>query len=139
MILIPSNKRDLVDFTKQMIDDCRVSVGMRSSYYRQLNTIAETGRYDGSKALINMLNNHLTRTADYLFSPVELAFAIDFGRPKPKHVYERAKVVAKEVTRTWDRNNTDMTFGRGVKEALKYGAAILKQWVQFEGVDEHPV
>ena len=125
MIPVPSNKRELLDFAKQLIDDCRVSVGMRLSYYRQLNMIAETGRYDGTKALINMLNNHLTRTADYLFSPVELQFALDFGRPRPKNDYERAKVVAKELTRTWERNNTDMTFGRGVKEGLKYGAAIL--------------
>ena len=139
MIPVPSNKRDLLAFAKQLIDDCRVSVGMRSSYYRQLNMIAETGRYDGSKALINMLNNHLTRTADYLFSPVELQFAIDFGRPKRPLDYERAKAVGKELTRTWDRNNTDMTFGRGVKEGLKYGAAILKQWPQVEGADENPV
>ncbi|MDE2099016.1 MAG: hypothetical protein KGL39_17310 [Patescibacteria group bacterium] len=139
MIPVPSNKRDLIDFSKKLIDECRISVAMRSSYYRQLNMIAETGRYDGSKALINMLNFQLTRAADYLFSPVELQFALDFGRPKRKLDYERARVVAKELTRTWDRNNTDMTFGRGVKEALKYGAAILKQWVQVEGKDEHPV
>lgn len=139
MLLVPSNKRDLLDFANQLIDDCRVSVGMRSSYYRQLNMIAETGRYDGTKALINMLNNHLTRTADYIFSPVELQFAIDYGRPRPKVDYERAKAAAKELTRTWDRNNTDMTFGRGVKESLKYGACILKQWVQSEGADASPV
>ena len=139
MIPVPSNKVELLAFAKQMIEDCRVSVSSRSTLYRQLNVLAETGRYDGSKALINLLNNHLTRCSDYLFSPVELAFAIDFGRPKRKLDYDRAKNVAKELTRTWDRNNTDMTFGRGVKEALKYGAAILKQWVQFEGSDEHPV
>lgn len=139
MLPVPSNKKDLLAFAKQLIDDCRVSVGMRSSYYRQLNMVAETGRYDGTKALINMLNNHLTRTADYIFSPVELQFAIDYGRPRPKIDYERAKAAAKELTRTWDRSNTDMTFGRGVKEALKYGACIHKQWVQLEGPEENPI
>ena len=139
MIPVPSNKVDLLDFAKKLIDDCRVSVGMRSSYYRQLNMIAETGRYDGTKALINTLNFGLTRTAAHLFSPVELRFAIDFGRPKPKQAYDRAKEVAKELTRTWDRNNTDMTFGRGVFESLKYGASIMKQWPEQEGEDEHPV
>lgn len=139
MLPVPSNKKDLLAFANQLIDDCRVSVSMRSSYYRQLNMIAETGRYDGTKALINMLNNHLTRTADYIFSPVELQFAIDYGRPRPKIDYERAKAAAKELTRTWDRNNTDMTFGRGVKEALKYGACVHKQWTQIEGAEENPV
>ena len=54
-------------------------------------------------------------------------------------VDEDAKAVAKELTRPWDRNNTDMAFGRGVKEALKYGAAVLKQWPQNEGPDNTPV
>lgn len=139
MIPVPSNKVELLDFARKLIDECRVSVGMRSSYYRQLNMIAETGRYDGTKALINTLNFGLTRTAAHLFSPVELKFFVDFGRAKPPIEYERAKVVAKELTRTWDRNNTDMTFGRGVFEALKYGACILKQWPEQEGTDEHPV
>lgn len=139
MLLVPTKKSDLLDFATQLKNDCRVSVGMRAAYYRQLNLIAETGRYDGTKSLINMLNSHLTRTADHLFSPVELKFSIDFGRPKPKVDYERARAVAKELTRVWDRNNTDMAFGRGVYEALKYGGSILKQWVQVEGEDDHPV
>lgn len=139
MLLVPTKKSDLLDFAMQLKNDCRVSVGMRAAYYRQLNLIAETGRYDGTKSLINMLNSHLTRTADHLFSPVELKFSIDFGRPKPKVDYERARAVAKELTRVWDRNNTDMAFGRGVYEALKYGGSILKQWVQVEGEDDHPV
>ncbi len=139
MLPVPTKQRDLLDFAKQLIEECRVSVGMRSAYYQQLNLICETGRYDSAKSLINMLPNHLTRTSDHLFSPVELKFSLDFGRPKPKVEYERAKVVAKELTRTWDRNNTDMTFGRGVYEALKYGACIMKQWVQEEGAEENPV
>ena len=46
--------------------------------------------------------------------------------------------VAKQVTRTWDKNGTDNTFGRGVFEALKYGAAFLKQWVTYDA-DDLPV
>lgn len=139
MIPVPTNKRELLDFANELIDQCRISVAMRSSYYKQLNLISETGRYDGSKALINMLQMQLVRAAAHMFSPVELKFSLDYGRPYPPVEYERAKVVAKELTRTWDRNNTDMTFGRGVFEALKYGASILKQWPQIEGTDEHPV
>jgi hypothetical protein len=139
MIPVPANKRELLEFANDLIEQCRISVAMRASYYKQLNLIAETGRYDGSKALINMLQMHLVRVAAHLFSPVELKFSIDYGRPYPPIEYDRAKVIAKELTRTWERNNTDMTFGRGVFEAAKYGAAILKQWPQIEGTDEHPV
>jgi hypothetical protein len=101
--------------------------------------LAETGRYDGTKALINMLHKALDETAAHLFSPVELKFTMDFERPYPKEIYERGAEAAKGVTRIWERNSTDVTFARGVFESLKYGATLLKQFVTYEGDDEHAV
>lgn len=139
MMRVPAGKRELISFSNDLIEQCRVSVGPRAAYCRLMNAIAETGRYDGTKSLINLLNKHLDRTAAHIFSPVELKFAIDFENTYPKAVLERANVVARILTRTWERSNTDNVFGRGVFEALKYGACLLKQWVQVEGVDETPV
>jgi hypothetical protein len=133
---VPENEKDLIPFAKELIDQCRVSAGNRAAYYRVLNQIAETGRYDGRKALINLLNVHLTRTAAHLFSPVELRFTIDFERKYPKRIYEMAAVVSEVLTRQWDRNSVDNLFARGVYESLKYGACILKQWAQAEGENQ---
>lgn len=138
MITVPSGQRELVAFANELIAQCRVSVPMRAAYCRLMNLIAETGRYDGTKALINTLYKHLDRTAAHLFSPVELKFIIDFENRYPKDIYEKAAVVGNVLTRQWDRTNTDITFGRGVFEGLKYGACLLKQWPQVEGVDEKP-
>jgi len=137
--IIPDNERELVAFANDLKEQCRVSQAMRSAYCRLMNVITETGRYDNTKSLINMMYSHLTRTASHLFSPVELRFTMDFELTYPAATYEQAGVAAKAVTRQWDRTNTDMLFGRGVFESLKYGAAILKQWVQQEGTDKHPV
>ena len=103
-----------------------------------MNAIAETGRYDGTKALVNMLTTHLNRTTAHLFSPVELKFAIDFERSYPKNFLQRAAVVGKILTRSWERTNTDHMFALGVFQSLKYGACLLKQWVQTEGSDGTP-
>jgi hypothetical protein len=135
---IPSKEVELVGQVREWVEQCRVSVPMRKSYYRLLNAIAETGKYDGTKSLINMMQPALTQVAAHIFSPVELKFAMDFERPYPKETYNRAAEVAKQVTRTWDRNGTDNTFGRGVFESLKYGAAFMKQWVTFDA-DQMPV
>lgn len=134
---IKTNERELIGQVTEWVEACRVSVGPRAAYYRLLNALAETGRYDGLKALINTLHVHLDRTAAHLFSPVGLKFDVDFELTHPAEVYERAKVAAKVVTRHWDRTNTDIVFGRGVFESLKYGAALLKQWTTTE--QEHPV
>lgn len=139
MITVPSGERDLLAFTNEMVETCRISVGMRASYCRLMNAIAETGRYDGTKSLINMLNTHLNRTTAHLFSPVELKFSVDFERAYPKNYYDRAAVVGKVLTRSWERTNTDHTFALGVFQALKYGACLLKQWVQMEGPNQEPV
>lgn len=136
MIELPTDNRKLLDQANILIEQCRVSMPMRQSYYRMMNFIAETGRFDGTKSLINMMNTHLVRTKDHLFSPIELKFSIDYERPQTKVSYERATEAAKVLTRTWERNGTDITFGRGVYEGLKYGACILKQWVQTESEHE---
>jgi hypothetical protein len=111
---------------------------MRKSYYRLLNAIAETGKYDGTKALVNMMQPSLKRTAAHLFSPVELKFSLSFGHPQPATTYQRAKEVAKQLTLNWERNGTGNNFGRGTFEALKYGAAFIKQWVELDA-DKKPV
>ncbi len=138
MLPVPTEKRELLTFANELVQQCRVSVGVRASYCRLMNTITETGRYDGNKSLINMLYKHLDRTASHLFSPVELKFSVDYDRVYPKQFIDRAGVVATQLTRDWARQSTDTLFGRGVFEALKYGGSILKQWVQVEGVEERP-
>lgn len=139
MIPVPSEKRALLDFAGNIAETCRISVGQRSSYYQQLNAIAETGRYDGTKSLINMLNKHLMRTAAHLFSPVELKFDLDFENRYPKAITDRAAVVGNGITRHWERSNLDMLFGRGVFDSLKYGAVILKQWAEHQGDNAPPI
>jgi hypothetical protein len=138
MITVPTEERGLISFAQDLIEQCRVSVGNRTAYCRLMNSIAETGRYDGTKALLNMLYMHLKRKAEHIFSPVELKFTLDFDRTYTKEVYEKAAVVGKQITRHWDRTNTDFLFGDGVFESLKYGACLLKQWPQVEGEKQVP-
>lgn len=132
MIEIPSNERDRVSFAIDLINECQVSLPARTAYCRLMNAIAETGRYDGTKSLLNVLYKHLDRTAAHLFSPVELRFNVEFTNVYPKDQYEQAKVVGNVLTRWWQRQNTDTNFGRGVFESLKYGCCVTKQWVELD-------
>ena len=91
MIPLPTAEKELIPAVNELIETCNVSQGSRAAYYRLLSTIAETGRADGTKALINMLNSHLERTASHLFSPVELKFSYDFDNEyKPEIDQARA-------------------------------------------------
>ena len=136
MLTVPTDNKELVTFAGEMIEACMVSADYRMAEYRVLNAIAETGRYTGQKALLNLLNRHLSRLAAHLFSPVELKFALDYERPVPKRFMEMGKFAAKSLTRLWERNSTDTLFGRGVFEGAKYGACLMKQWPETTGFDE---
>ncbi len=136
MITVPTDAKKLLDFTHVLVEQCNVSLPSRRAYYAGLNQIAETGRYDGTKALINKIDPHLSRIAAHIFSPVELKFSIDYDKMHPKQDLDRARVAAMQLTRQWDRSSTDILFGRGVFESLKYGWCGLKQWPQSEGKEE---
>lgn len=137
MLWVPTEKEELLAFALDTIEACRVSVGNRAALCRQLHRVAETGRSDGTKSLINMMNQHLERSAAHLYSPVELKFNVDFESLYPKYQMERAHVTANVLTRQWERSGTANLFGRGVYEALKYGWAGMKQWCQTEGEKDH--
>ncbi len=130
---IPTETTALTSFAVDLIEKCRVSQANRAAYYRLLNMVAETGRSDGGgKAMINMMNAHIERTAAHMFSPIELKFDIDYDNIYPGDMLEKGKVFARHITRHWERSNTDIMFGHGVKESLKYGACFMKQWPTME-------
>lgn len=126
-MLIPQTQKELIPWAIELIEQCRVSVAQRSSAYRQYYQWSETGRAAGGLALANMLYGHVDRLASHLFSPSGLRFTIDYENIYDKSWQEKGAVVARMISREWERHNIDMTFGHGVKEALTYGACILKQ------------
>lgn len=136
---LPSDHRKLIQMALDIISQCRSSAGIRAAYCRQLNAICDTGRQDGTRSLINMIFSHIDRLASHLYSPTELNFTIDCEYEYPENILDRCEKAAKILTREFERSNTDIAFGQGVFESLKYGAAILKQWVQQEGPEHLPV
>lgn len=135
MLGLPTDKKEIVKYSLDLVEKCQASQSARAAFYRAINVICNTGRDDGKQSLINLLYNHLDRLAANLFSPTELRFDVDFENEYPKDILDRAAVAGRLLTRNWERNNTDMLFSAGVQEALKYGAAVLKQWTQ-DGGDE---
>lgn len=124
---IPTRQKDLTKYALNVIEDCRVSQPQRSAAYRAYGQWVESGRASGGLALANLLYSHLDRLASHLFSPSELRFSIDFENLYPKEFLEKGAVVARVVSREWERKNIDMLFGHGVKESLTYASCLLKQ------------
>jgi hypothetical protein len=135
---LPTSEREIRKIALDLIEECRHTAGIRASYARVINQIIETGKQDGGKSLMNLLYMHMDRFAAHLYSPTDLRFVIDFENEYPEAILDRGKVAARLLTRTWERNNTDIVFGTGVFEAGKYGACVLKQWVTQDGPERKP-
>lgn len=140
-VYLPQDNKLLLKKAQDLIAACQTSQAIRAAYARQLYSISETGRQDGTRSKINKLYSHTDRIASNLFSPRELRFTLDYENQYPKNILDRAMAVARILTNSWKRTNLDMTFAMGVFEALRYGACFLKQWAQMEGKDsdEHVV
>lgn len=132
-MLIPETREERTKLAIKLVEDCRVSQAQRASAYRQYYQWSETGRAAGGLALANMLYGHVDRLASHLFSPSGLRFALDYENVYGKDWQEKGAVVARMVTREWERHNVDMKFGHGVKEALTYGACLIKQLGGMDG------
>ncbi|PWU21825.1 MAG: hypothetical protein C5B50_00650 [Verrucomicrobia bacterium] len=139
MLQVPTRRRELIKFANDLIEKCRVSAGIRASYCRLFATLCETGQQDGTRSNINLLYHHLDRTASNLFSPTDLKFSIDFENDYPMEVLNRANRVSNLLTKSFERTDTDIEFGQGVFESLKYGACFLKQWMHYDGWERSPV
>jgi hypothetical protein len=126
-------ERDFKKLTTQAIDvieTCRVSQSIRTAAYRSYAQWIETGRASGELALANQLYGFLDRLASHLFSPDSLRFVISSASFKSKAWIDKFGAVGRALSEEWENKNIDMTFGFGVKEALAYGACILKQSVE---------
>ena len=125
---LPDDPDKLLRVALMLIEQCRTSQGRRAALYRQWHSWVETGRADNSgRAWINKLYSHVDRLQSNLFSPTSLQFDIDFENIPEKLTMAQGAVAAKALTRMWERNNIDLTFGGGVNDACKYGATHLKQ------------
>ena len=109
MIPVPTKKSDLLDFAKQLVSDCRVSVGSRAAYYRQLNLIAETGR---------QLNTHVEKTTQFASNPL-------IGIEKMKEMFDQ----------TFKAMDAMDTFRSKMVEVMGQNNTILQ--AQLARADQH--
>src|SRR5271167_333405 len=137
-LALPTNSAKLVARAAEIVAECRNSIGARTSRYREIDAVVQSGRTDGIRALINMLNFHIDRTAAHIFSPSYLHFTMDTDFEYPELDLLKMMQGAKVLTRNWQKNNTDILFAQGVRPALKYGSCLLKQWVERTPQDGQP-
>lgn len=130
MIQLPTDEKAIIQLARDLVEQCRSSIGSRASYYRDVNAIAETGTSSGQKSLLNLMNVVLGRTAGHIYDSTNLRFSIEFDNEYDRNQLNRASRAARQLTNNFRKTKTGLLFGRGVYDSLKYGLTILKQYPQ---------
>lgn len=138
LVRLPDDDKQLTKVARDLIEICRSGVGPRLEYYRFLNLVAEAGRKDGTKSLVNLMYTVLDRLASHLFSPTDIRFGVDFESAYDKATEARAARVARLMEHSWRNTKTGILFAKGVFEALKYGLMVLKQTCHQVGEHKLP-
>lgn len=133
-MILPGAPEKLLKKILQLRDDCAASMDMRRDHAALLRKWRFTGSDTGEGAIYNRLRLDIDRKAAYLFSPSDLRFHIEFENRQPEHILQMAEVASLYLTRTLEAHDVDVKFGIGVKEALTYGAAIIKLLYGHSGV-----
>lgn len=137
-LTMPTDRQLMVTRALQLINDCKVSQSIRMAYCREISNVIEKGRRSDKRSLINLMSMHVNRLSAHLYSPTMLRFQLEFENQYPANVLMRGERTARLVDRTWEKCDTDVTFGEGVTTALKFGAALFKQWVETSDDGKRP-
>jgi hypothetical protein len=134
---VPDNEKDLLDFSRDLIEQCTHSQSSRAQDAAINLSYYEKGSATG-ESLYNRTGVHIDRTASYLYAPGEVRYSIAFDATDGDPWLSRAAVASKYLSREYRRSDADIRFSQGVKNALIKGCTILKHnWLLSESLDAH--
>jgi hypothetical protein len=124
MLLPPSSL--LAQWTKDIVDVCRVSAAARAAMARQQKQWLYTGGPTGAQTIYNKLITHCDKLASVLFAPADLRFFVEYENDYGSEWGKRGQVAGRYLTREFMRRDIDLVFGQGVFEALPHGCYFAK-------------
>ena len=128
-------QRDIGNWARELIDECEASRKQRISQYQSWRQYYFTGADDDQPSPYNKIKGHVDRLASYLYSPVDVRFAIDYDKTHSDDAKRMGEAAASVLSKDFHRRGADLAFGQAVKWGLIDGCRIVKQLWGRNGVD----
>lgn len=126
MLRIPTDKGDLAQWAKELIDVCMMSSSDRGMVYTRATQYYYQGSYDARAAIYNKVKGFVDKLAGFLMQPTDVRFQIIFDSGEPDNVLERAQLVAEKLTSDFRQTDADVHFAEAVIWSLVNGCHLLK-------------
>lgn len=123
---IPKAASDLVLFTEETIEQCRISADDRRADAAIFRNLYYTGQIDGTPCRHNKCFTSVDKTASYLFSPVEARFSVTFEADETEQWSDIADASSRHLNREIMRHGVDIAFGQALDLALIESCAFIK-------------
>src|SRR5215475_3613776 len=139
MLRIPSDRLELSEFSKDIVDTCMASSADKGQVYTSAAQYYYSGSADYRAAIYNKIKGFVDKLAGFLMQPTDVRFQISFDSGEPETVLDRAQLVAEKLTSDFRQTDCDVTFAEGVVWSLVNGCQILKMTPDGEAFKMAPV
>jgi hypothetical protein len=126
VLRIPTDKLDLQQWTKELIDVCMMSSQDRGNIYTRATQYYYQGSFDSRAAIYNKVKGFVDKLAGFLMQPTDVRFQIIFDSGEPDNVLERAQLVSEKLTADFKQTDSDVQFAEAVVWSLVNGCHLLK-------------
>ena len=123
---IPTDRRLLEQWSKEIVDECMASSDERGMVYTRATQYYYQGTYDSRAALYNKIKSYVDKLAGMLMQPTDVRFNVTFDSFEPEDVLERAQVVGEKLSSDFKQSDCDVKFAEAVVWSLVNGCQILK-------------
>ena len=126
MLRIPSDRLELSEFSKDIVDTCMASSADRGQVYTRAAQYYYSGSADYRAAIYNKIKGFVDKLAGFLMQPTDVRFQIVFDSGEPEDVLQRGQLTAEKLTADFRQTDSDVTFAEAVVWALNNGCHLLK-------------
>src|SRR5215470_5315079 len=126
MLRIPSDKQELAEWSKDLVDTCMASSSDRGLVFTRASQYYYSGSADSRAAIYNKVKGFVDKLAGFLMQPTDVRFQIVFDSGEPEDVLQRAQLTGEKLTADFRQTDSDVTFAEAVVWSLVNGCHLLK-------------
>jgi hypothetical protein len=139
VLRIPTNKLDLEEWVKEVIDECMASAQERGMVYTRAQSYYYSGTYTNQAAIYNKTKGFVDKLAGFLMQPTDVRFNVIYDTSESDSVLERARLVSEKLSADYRQSDSDISFAECVVWALVNGCYLLKHVPEGETFRLAPV
>lgn len=136
---LPKDSEQLVNFARELIEECLHSRDHRRALSRDFQTLFYMGSTSGAASKYNKCYTHVDKLSSYIFSAADVRFALEFeGCALPKW-QEKTKAAARHVNKQFNKGDLGGAFAMANQISLVEGASIAKLTWKNGGLRGWPI